>query len=174
MVNTFKYLGVIFNKNGRFTDAIKDNINKARLAMYSLRRTFKEKHIPIDCQIDIFEKIIEPILLYGAEIWGFENTTLIEEYYLKTIKQILGLRKSTPNYMIYGEIGKYPITAKIKMRMIKYTIRLTKGEGKKWSEILFKAMINDTNTNDVRVHARILSEMFKTPQETHPSMIHCF
>ena len=150
VVNTFKYLGVIFNKNGRFTDAIKDNINKARLAMYSLRRTFKEKHIPIDCQIDIFEKTIEPILLYGAEIWGFENTTLIEQYYLKTIKQILGLRKSTPNYMIYGEIGKYPITAKIKMRMIKYTIRLTKGEGKKWSEILFKAMINDTNTNSYR------------------------
>ena len=117
---------------------------------HSLRRTFKEKHIPIDCKIDIFEKTIEPILLYGVEIWGFENTTLIEQYYMKTIKQILGLRKSTPNYMIYGEIGKYPITAKIKMRMIKYTIRLTKGEGKKWSEILFKAMINDTNTNSYR------------------------
>ena len=42
--------------------------------MYSLRRTFKEKLIPVDCQIYIFEKTIEPILLYGAEILGFSNT----------------------------------------------------------------------------------------------------
>ena len=56
VVDTFKYLGVIFNRNGKFIDAIKDNINKARLAMYTLRHSFKEKCIPIDCQIDIFEK----------------------------------------------------------------------------------------------------------------------
>ena len=99
--------------------------------MYTLRHTFKEKCIPVDCQIDIFEKTIEPILLYGAEIWGFENTLLIENYYLKTLKQLLGLRKSTPNYMIYGEIGKFPNSVKIKMRMIKFLVKLTRGNGKK-------------------------------------------
>ena len=143
VVNSFKYLGIIFKRNGSFIEAIKDNIQKATLAMYSLRRTFKEKLIPIDCQIDIFEKTIEPILLYGAEIWGFSNTKIIEKFYLKTLKQILGLRKSTPTYMIYGEIGKYPIIAKIKMRMIKYVIKLTKGNGNKLSEIFLKTMTKD-------------------------------
>ena len=147
VVDTFKYLGVICNRNGKYIDAIKDNINKARLAMHTLRQTFKDKCIPIDCQIDIFEKTIEPILLYGAEIWGFENTVLIENYYLKTLKQLLGLRKWTPTYMIYGEIGKYPISVKIKMRMIKFLVKLTKGNGNKLSEIMLRAMIDsDTNT----------------------------
>ena len=151
VIDKFKYLGVIFNRNGKFLDAIKDNINKARLAMYTLRRTFKEKHIPIDCQIEIFEKTIEPILLYGAEIWGFENrsTQLIEKYYLKTLKQILGLRKSTPTYMIYGETGKYPLGVKIKMRMLNFTVKLVRGEGKKISEILLKSMLND-RTNEYK------------------------
>ena len=45
--------------------------------------------------------------------------------------------------MIYGEIGKYPIIAKIKMRMIKYVIKLTKGNGNKLSEIFLKTMTKD-------------------------------
>ena len=49
--------------------------------------------------------------------------------------------------MIYGEIGKYPISVKIKMRMIKFLVKLTKGNGKKLSEIMLRAMIdNETNT----------------------------
>ena len=60
---------------------MKENINKSRLALYSLRRTFREKCVPIDCQIDIFEKTVEPILMYGSEIWGFENVAIIENFY---------------------------------------------------------------------------------------------
>jgi len=111
--------------------------------MYSLRRTFKEKLIPVVCRIDIFEKTLEPILLYGAEIKEFSNTKIIEKLYLKTLKQILGLRKSTPTYMIYCDNGKYPIIAKIKMRMIKYVIKLTKGNGNNLSEFFLKTMTKD-------------------------------
>ena len=69
-VDTFKYLGVIFSKNGRFEKAMIENINKARRGVYSLRKSFREKYIPIDCQLDLIEKTIEPILLYGCEVWG--------------------------------------------------------------------------------------------------------
>ena len=122
---------------------MKENINKSRLALYSLRRTFREKCVPIDCQIDIFEKTVEPILLYGSEVWGFENVSIIENFYLKSLKQLLGLRKTTPSYMVYSEIGKYPINVKIKMRMMKYTTTLLEGEGNKMSEIMLKIMTND-------------------------------
>ena len=88
---------------------MKNNISKATKAMHTLRRTFYDKNIPIDCQIDMFEKTIEPILLYGAEIWGAENTTIIEKYHLKVLKQILGVRPNTPTYMVLGETGKLPL-----------------------------------------------------------------
>ena len=41
--NSFKYLGVMFSRNGRFIDAIKHNVDKARKAMDTLRRSFNEK-----------------------------------------------------------------------------------------------------------------------------------
>ena len=143
VIDNFKYLGVMFTRNGKFIEAMKENIKNSRLALNSLRREFREKCVPIDCQIDIFEKTIEPILLYGSEMWGFENTAIIDNFYLKSLKQLLGLRKTTPNYMIYGELGKYPIAVKIKMRMLKYIIKLMEGEGNKLSEIIFTVMMKD-------------------------------
>ena len=147
VVDIFKYLGIIFSRNGKFINAIKENINKARKAMYTLRRNFKNNYIPIDCQIDIIEKTVEPILLYGAEIWGYCNNCLklIDQFYLKTLKSLLGLRKSTPTYMVYAEIGKYPCSIEIKMRILRFTIKLTEGSGEKFSEILFDHMNKNEN-----------------------------
>ena len=81
--------------------------------------------------------------MYGSEIWGFENTSIIESFYLKSLKQLLGLRKTIPSYMVYAETGKYPLYVKIKMRMIKYVTSLLEGEGNKLSEIILNIMIND-------------------------------
>ena len=144
-MESFKYLGVILSKNGRYIKAIKENIDKARKAMFELRRTFKQKFIPIDCQIELFGKTIEPILLYGAEIWGFENIKLIEQFRLKCFKQILKLKQSTPSYMIYGELGKLPLTIYLKMKMIKFWGRLISCEPKEISQ-QFLELMNYQNT----------------------------
>jgi hypothetical protein len=39
--------------------------------------------LPIDMQIDLFNKIVKPVLLYGCEIWGFGNIDCIERVQLK-------------------------------------------------------------------------------------------
>ena len=147
IVDNFKYLGVAFSRNERFITAIKENMEKGRLAMYCLRRTITEKKIPLDCQIDLFQKMIEPILLYGSEIWGFENTAMLETFRLKTIKQLLGLKMSTPSYMVYGETGLLPLESTIKKRMIAYWSRLVCGKKEKTSLQLMNIMINDNTQN---------------------------
>ena len=111
--------------------------------MFCLRRTFFEKKIPLDCQIDLFEKMIEPILLYGSEIWGLENTAMLETFRLKTIKQLLGLKSSTPSYMVYGETGLLPLEVTIKKRMISYWSRMICGKNEKISLQLMKIMQQD-------------------------------
>ena len=115
--------------------------------MHSLRRSFVEKSIPIDCQLDLFEKTIEPILLYGAEVWGRENTSLIEKFRLKAFKQILKVKNSTPSYMVYGEIGKVPIEITIKDRMYSFWSRLVTGNANKISFNVLKIMMQDTLTD---------------------------
>ena len=100
MVNQFKYLGVTINNKGRYKVAIKDNIIKARKAFYAQLRQVKKNHIPLDCHVDLFVKTIEPILLYGAEIWGFEDCKQIEQFRLRCLKIILNLRSNTPDYRV--------------------------------------------------------------------------
>ena len=91
----------------------------------------------------MFEKTIEPILLYRAEIWGADNTAIIERYHLKVIKQILGLSPSTPTYMILGEIGKLPLRHTIEKLMLKFWYRLVAGKQEKISHQIYKIMISD-------------------------------
>ena len=55
--------------------------------------------------LDLFDKMILPILLYGCEIWGFENLDNIEVFYRKFLKYILKVNQQTPNCMVYGETG---------------------------------------------------------------------
>jgi hypothetical protein len=52
---------------------------------------------------------ISPILLYASEVWGFENKESIEKVHLQFCKNILKVRSATPNYMVYGELGRYPM-----------------------------------------------------------------
>jgi hypothetical protein len=42
----------------------------------------------VDCQFDPFDKVVAPILLYGSEIWGFENFDIVECIHVKFLKRI--------------------------------------------------------------------------------------
>ena len=85
-------------------------------------------NLPIHKQVDLFNKTIKPVLLYGCEIWGFGSTQIIEKVQLKFFKHILNLKKSTPSFMIYGELGVYPLEIDIKSRTIAYWTKLIKNE----------------------------------------------
>ncbi len=88
---------------------------------------------------------MEPILLYGSEVWGFENIIDIERIHLQFCKNILHLRKSTPNYMVYGELGRFPLSINIKMRMVGFWNRLVSNEHK-LSSHLYRLMLSLHNS----------------------------
>ena len=71
--------------------------------------------LPIDLQLKMFHTMVAPILLYGCEIWGFENIDVIESLFLQFYKIILGVKKSTPNCILYGELGRFPIEVFVKI-----------------------------------------------------------
>jgi hypothetical protein len=50
----------------------------------------------------LFDSLVKPILLYGSEVWGYENLKILERVHLQFCKRILNLRLSTPNVMVYG------------------------------------------------------------------------
>ena len=85
----FNYLGVTFTKNGKIKLAKQKNIEKATKAMNEVIRRGKRHNLSIECLLDLFDKIVKPILLYGCEVWGFSDNYVIEKIHLKFCKLIL-------------------------------------------------------------------------------------
>ena len=67
----------------------------------------KYKSIPTDIQLKFFDSLVTPILLYSTEVWGFENKGNIVKMHLQFCKKILKVRKGTPNFTVYGELGGF-------------------------------------------------------------------
>ena len=100
IVHEFKYLVIVFNYNGTFVKHKKHVYDQKQKAMYALLRKIRLLHLPLDIQIDLFQKLVIPVLLYGCELYGYENIEIIERLQLKYLKYILGLKPSTPNVMV--------------------------------------------------------------------------
>jgi hypothetical protein len=103
IVNEFNYLGILLNRTGNFNKAITKQAEKAKQAMYEVLKRGRTHNLSVECQLELFDKMVKPILLYGSEIWGFsKNIDYLEKIQLRFCKLLLKLKSSTPNYMIYG------------------------------------------------------------------------
>ena len=139
-LNTSIYIGIIFTYNGNFNKAKKYLFDQATRAMYALISKSRKLNLPIDIQLHLFDSLVVPILLYGCEIWGFENNSIIEKLHLKFCKTILHVKKSTPSCMVYGELGRFPLDIRIKCRLITFWSRLVSSDLCRTSCILYNLM----------------------------------
>ena len=102
VVDDFAYLGIFFMSNGSFSKNKVRLLEQGRKAMFSMLRKCRGLGLPIDIQLQMFNTMISPILLYyGCEVWGFENNDAIESLFLQFYKIILGVKKSTSNCILY-------------------------------------------------------------------------
>ena len=90
--------------------------------------------------------MVEPILLYGSEIWGYENIKIIEQVHLQFCKRILKVRTTTPNFMVYGELGRFPLEIKVKMRMVSYWNKLLQNEKLSRSIQVYRLLLSVRNS----------------------------
>ena len=85
--------------------------------------------------------MIAPILLCGPDVTGFEKHDLLEKLCTQFYKIILKAKKSTPNIILYGELGRVPISISIKSRMIAFWQRLIIGKQDKISSKLYSIIL---------------------------------
>ena len=147
IVKEFNYLGLLLTRSGSFNKAKKRLSEKATKAMYNVIKKGRQCNLSIECQLELFDKLVKPILLYGCEVWGFGKNDIIEQVHLKFLKHLLHLKRSTPSMIVYGETGRYPLEISIKCRMITYWCRLLIDENK-LSSILYKFVYSRYHTNN--------------------------
>jgi hypothetical protein len=128
VVNSFTYLGIILSKTGNFNLAKKSIADKGFKAMYEVLKLGRLHNLPTPCQLDLFDKMVKPVLLYGCELWGYGNCDIIERVHLKFCKMLLHMKSSTPLFMVYGELGRYPLEIDIKIRMVSYWAKFIDGK----------------------------------------------
>ena len=149
VVDHYKYLGLNFNFNGKFTVAKKELYEKGNRAMFSLLRKSRRLQLPIDIQLQLFDVLVKPVLLYGCEVWAHEGTDILEKLHLSFCKYVLGVNKSTCTNMVYGELGATPLSLITQSRMVMFWARIKKAEeNPKISSLLFQILLkmykNDT------------------------------
>ena len=138
IVDEFSYLGILYSRTGSFTKAKKSQAEKATRAVYDIIKKGRLHNLNIETHLELFDKIVKPILLYGCEVWGIGDNSIIERVHLKFCKLLLNLKKSTPDFMIYGELGRYPLDICIKLRIINYWVKLIHGKQEKLPVILYQ------------------------------------
>ena len=151
IVDEYKYLGIMFGRSGSFLKAKAHLANQATRAMYSLLKKTKDLFLPIDLQIQLYEKTVKPILLYGCECWGHGNINVLEKVQLKYLKHILGLKSSTPNCIVYGETGIKPLSIDIDARIITFWSKLVNPTHAKLPPLIYNiALSNYINSPESR------------------------
>ena len=81
----------------------------------------------------MFDSQIQPILTFGYEIWGLsDNQECIERVRLSVLKKCLGVSSKSPRHLIYGETGRYSLYVHTYARSIKFWLRLTCMDDKRY------------------------------------------
>jgi hypothetical protein len=148
IMNKFTYLGIVFSCGGSFEYTYEALSGQALKAIFKLKQYLQKfTNIDIKHKIDLFDKLIKPILCYGGEIWGMNNATKIENVHLHFLKNILGVKVQTQNNFIYGELGRMPLKQHRIVQVLKYWIKIIRSDDIKLTKQTYNLMLDDIGRN---------------------------
>ena len=102
------YLELVFSSNGSYSrsqSTLADQVNKAIFQLHKILLRFKG--ITLSAALDLFDKLITPILCYGCEVWGFHSASDIERVHLSFCKRIMCVKTlhKMHLYMVYLDVS---------------------------------------------------------------------
>jgi hypothetical protein len=65
IVDSYSYLGLIFKYNVNFNESRTKLTHQAQISLFSIYSSIRNKYIPVDLQLKLFDAMVEPILAYG-------------------------------------------------------------------------------------------------------------
>jgi hypothetical protein len=125
IVNRYCYLGFVFTPKLSEAIGVRNLAKKGKKALICvLRVLWRYREMSHETFFKIFDMKVKPILLYASEVWGLKRLDSIEKVHLLACKQFLGVPIMTPNKMVYGDLGRYPLFIDSYINTIKYWFRI--------------------------------------------------
>ena len=148
--NTFIYmiasyiLNNIICTGGSFSEYHKTLAGQALKAIFKLNRyLYNFTNITPRYRLELFDKLVTPILNYGSEVWGFDQAKQIERIHMLFCKQLLGVKTATQNDFVYGELGRTNYYTRRIYIIIKYWFKVIYADERKYISKIYNVMLND-------------------------------
>jgi len=145
VVTQYKYLGVMLSTKLCTNTMLSELVQRAKVACIQIIKSLKKlSFVPPNVLFKIFDAQIQPILLYGAEIWGLDCCRLIEHVHMYMLKWYMNVATRTPNTMVYGDTGRYPLRINAALRSVKYWLRLLRMDNERYPRKIYQMMFNSS------------------------------
>ena len=120
-VTQYKYVGnVVSPVMSQLGDIFPQNSvhlsKQARRACFAMRSRLEHASpTPPSISLHCFQSLVKPILTHGSDIWGIYKSYRDDADVMqrKFLKQVLGVKSSTRDPIVYGELGQFPISINI-------------------------------------------------------------
>ena len=115
----YRYLGTFVYPTNNIKDIIQRNIDKRTTNVSKFYAWLSvTEWTPIDVKIMVLDSCVFQALLYGVECWS--DVSFLEQKLtdleIKALKAIMGVKKGTTTDLIYHELRRSSISARIKDR----------------------------------------------------------
>ena len=148
VVKSFRYLGVYLHKNGKWKRTQAHIAQNASFSLHKLFTTFSNLELPISNKVDLFEKIVTPVLNYAAEVWGHHQGSDVESILTKFCRKILLVKKSSNLDALYGELGRIPLKLQRKLITLRYWAKLLNSDRDSILYKIYNILKNDSDNEE--------------------------
>jgi len=144
-VRSYKYLGYVFQRNGKQEEQVRDRVKRGMAVMGQVwgigKRKFGKEW---GKRIWLFDGLIWSVMAYGVEIWGWRERERMERMQERYLKWVMGVSWRVPGYMIREEFQRDKLRGRAGRRAWGFEERMAEGRGselarKCWEEIRERA-----------------------------------
>ena len=146
VVREYKYLGMMFSTKLCTSVTLSDLALRARTAVVHMCNSLRKLvHVTPTVFFKILDTQIQPVMLYAAEVWGLDDTTTIETVHILALKKFLNVSVRTPNIMVYGDTGRFPVSVNATIRSVKYWLKILRMDELRLPYQVYKMMLKNVD-----------------------------
>ena len=146
IVSKSTYLGIVFTTGGSYNTAQSTLSGQAQKAIFIWNKYLtKFTNLGPSHVLNLFHKLISPILCYSSEVWGVSKAKDVEKVHIQFCKKLLAVKQCTQNDFIYGETGRIPMILRRHYHIIKYWLKVISSSNHKLIKPSYEMQLRDIN-----------------------------
>jgi hypothetical protein len=158
IVNEFKYLGIKFSTSGSFSSTQLAMAEKGMKALFALQKNLQDfTDITYSHTLSLYDKLVVPVFTYGCEVWGFHKADKIERVQIQFFKRLIRARRSTPNNIVLGELGRQPLRNIRLIRIVSYWLKILHSNSDRYINKIYTVLVEDALNGKVNWVSQLMN-----------------